>query len=310
MTPPTTRKPLDGLAIGTMLSLCACWGLQQVALKASAEAMHPLLQMGVRSFAAGLLVACWMALRRERIAEKDGTLVPGMVAGLLFAGEFLAVSVGLLFTTASHMAVFLYTAPVFTAVGLHLLVKGEQLTRRQWLGVTLAALGVVFAFSAGFGGIAADRSLLGDLLGILGGVLWACTTLVVRKTSLAEISPAKTLLYQLGTAAVLLTPLALLTGKGSTLQPGPLLWVCLAFQILIVSFASFLLWFGLLRKYLASRLSVFSFLTPVFGVTFGFLLLGEKPHPRFLGGAVLILGGIVLVNLRQKSGEEEEPPAA
>jgi drug/metabolite transporter (DMT)-like permease len=54
----------------------------------------------------------------------------------------------------------------------------------------------------------------------------------------------------------------------------------------------------MLRNFLASRLSVFSFLTPLFGVVFGALLLNETLDPRFVGGAVLVLAGVVLVNLR------------
>ncbi len=75
-------------------------------------------------------------------------------------------------------------------------------------------------------------------------------------------------------------------------------WLSLAFQSVIVVFASFLAWFWMLRRYLASRLSVFSFLTPLFGVGFGVLLLGDPVDGRFAGGALCVLVGILLVNLR------------
>jgi drug/metabolite transporter (DMT)-like permease len=294
------RKSLDGFAIGVMVLLCACWGMQQVALKAAAPAMHPMLQVGLRSLGAAVLVGVLTLWRREEFSLRDGTLLPGLGAGLLFAGEFLVVSVGLEFTTASHMAVFLYTAPVFTALGLHFLVKGEELRPAQWIGVAIAATGVLFAFSAGMGGttVQAKNVLLGDAFGVLGGIFWAGTTLLIRKSALSEARAGKTLIYQLGVAALVLVPLAIFTGRWETIRPSPLLGWCLAFQTLIVSFASFLVWFWMLRKYLASRLSVFSFLTPLFGVTFGFLLLGEKPDPRFIGGAVLVLTGITVVNRR------------
>jgi drug/metabolite transporter (DMT)-like permease len=292
------RKSLDGFAIGLMVLLCACWGLQQVALKAAAPAMHPMLQVGIRSFGAAVLVGILTRWRREGFSLRDGTLLPGIGAGLLFAGEFLVVSIGLEFTTASHMAVFLYTAPVFTALGLHFLVKGEELRPAQWAGVAIAAGGVLFAFSAGMGETTTEAKnvVLGDALGILGGIFWAGTTLLIRKSSLSEAPAGKTLVYQLGVAALVLLPLALAMGKWESVRPSPTMWWCLAFQTVIVSFVSFLVWFWMLRTYLASRLSVFSFLTPLFGVTFGFLLLGEKPDPRFIGGAVLVLTGITVVN--------------
>jgi drug/metabolite transporter (DMT)-like permease len=66
--------------------------------------------------------------------------------------------------------------------------------------------------------------------------------------------------------------------------------------VLVVSFASFLVWFWLLRKYLASRLGVFSFLTPLFGIVFGAWLLNEPIEASFLLGALPVLMGIILVS--------------
>ncbi|SME96709.1 DMT family transporter [Pseudogulbenkiania subflava] len=296
----TARKPLDGLAAGLMLLLCLCWGMQQVAVKLAASAVSPIMQIGLRSLLAALLVGALMCWRQERFSLRDGRLRAGLVAGALFAGEFLCVSVGLIYTSASHMVVFLYSAPIFTALGLHWRVKGEHLGRAQWGGVGLAFAGIALAFSNGLSGQGEwGRMLLGDALGLLGGLLWAATTIVVRASSLSEAPPAQTLLYQLTVASVLLLALGGGTGQWATLQMSPIAWASLLFQGVIVAFASFLAWFWLLRRYLASRLSAFSFLTPLFGVAFGVLLLGEPLDPRFLIGALLVFAGIVLVNLRR-----------
>jgi drug/metabolite transporter (DMT)-like permease len=132
---PVPRKQIDGYAASVMVGLCACWALQQVVTKAAAPAMNPVLQVGIRSFVAAILVACLMWLKGWKIFGKDGTLWPGILVGLLFGGEVIGVGVGLQYTTAGHMAVFLYTAPVFTAVGLHVGVAGERLSYRQWWGL-------------------------------------------------------------------------------------------------------------------------------------------------------------------------------
>ena len=283
-----------------MVLLCLCWGLQQVAVKLAAEAVSPIMQIGLRSLLAALLVGVLMLWRQERFSLSDGRLRAGLVAGGLFAGEFLCVSVGLLYTSASHMVVFLYSAPIFTALGLHWRVKGEHLGQAQWAGVVLAFAGLALAFSNGLSGQGEWRSvLLGDSLGLLGGLLWAATTIVVRASSLSEASPSQTLLYQLSVAAVLLLALGAGLGQWGTVEMNAIAWASLLFQGVIVAFASFLAWFWLLRRYLASRLSAFSFLTPLFGVAFGVLLLGEPLDPRFVGGAVLVFAGIVLVNRRQ-----------
>ncbi|HEY0848223.1 MAG TPA: DMT family transporter [Noviherbaspirillum sp.] len=297
----TSRKPLDSFAIATMLMLCVLWGLQQVAVKLAAPGMGPVMQLGVRSAIAALLVLMLIVLRGERLSFRDGTLLPGLGAGTLFALEFLCVALGLQYTTASHMSVFLYTAPIFTVLGLHWLIPGERLGAAQWAGSLAAFAGITVAFSNGF----AEQSrnwqdmLLGDALGVLGGIFWAATTLLIRRSSLSEAPPATTLFYQLGGCGVILLVIAGFNGQMAAVEMRGIVWASLFFQAVVIAFFSFLVWFWMLRRYLASRLSVFSFLTPLFGVGFGVLLLNDPLDARFVAGAVLVMAGVVLVNLRR-----------
>lgn len=297
-----SRQPIDASAAALMVLLCACWGLQQVAIKVAAPALHPVLQVGWRSLIAAALLMALMRWRGEAFSLRDGRLAPGLLAGLLFASEFVLVALGLLYTSASHMVVFLYTAPIFTALGLHMWVAGERLSRGQWAGVLLAFAGIATAFSAGWAGSGpvAARALLGDAMGVGAAVLWAATTLVIRGSALSEAPASQTLLYQLVVASVVGLGLGLWwQGSAPRAPMAAITWASLAFQSVAVTFASFLVWFWLLRRYLASRLSAFSFLTPLFGVGFGVLLLGERLAPQFAAGGVLVLAGIVLVNLRR-----------
>ena len=293
----TTRRPLDSTAIGLMVVLCAAWGLQQVVIKVTAPLMGAVLQAGVRSAVAALLVFGFAAWRGTPLWERDGTLRAGLVAGLLFGAEFFCIFVGLGHTTASRMAVFLYTAPIFTALGLHLFVPGEHLHRGQWLGVVLAFCGIALAFADGIVSPSAQGStLIGDGLGMVAGALWAATTVVVRGSKLSGAPASKTLLYQLGVSAVMLLLMALAAGQAHTVEITGFVVASLFYQSVLIAFASYLIWFWLLRQYLASRLSVFSFLTPLFGVAFGVLLMNDHVGARFAVAAVLVLSGIVLVN--------------
>jgi drug/metabolite transporter (DMT)-like permease len=218
--------------------------------------------------------------------------------GFLFALEYLLVGEGLRHTSAAHMVVFLYTAPIFAAIGLHWKLPAERLEPLQWLGIALAFTGIVLAFF-GRGRQASGGEplnvLWGDFLAVLAGVAWGATTVVIRCSSLARTSATQTLLYQLVVAFVLLMLAA--AGLGQTaFNPTPLAWGSLVFQSLVVSFGSLLVWFWLLRHYLASRLGVFSFVTPLFGIVLGAWLLNEPIEPSFLAGAALVLPGIVLVS--------------
>jgi len=293
----SSRKPVDGLALSAMLLLCAIWGTQQVAIKLAAADVPPLVQVALRSGLSALLVGLLSWVSGERLSFRNGTWRPGLLAGALFAVEFLFVGEGLRHTHASHMAVFLYTSPVFTALGLHWLVPAERLRRLQWIGIGVAFVGILVAFGGGWlrGGVTPGM-LWGDTLGLLAGLAWGATTVVVRNSALSDARPTQTLLYQLVGAFVLLFPVTLLTGQVGQVSMTGVAWASLLFQGIVVCFASYLAWFWLLRRYLASSLSVFSFMTPLFGVSAGVLVLHERADASFAVGAVLVLAGILVVS--------------
>lgn len=292
------RKALDAQAIGIMFVLCAIWGMQQVALKATAIAISPLLQVSLRSGMAAVLVGLLTIIRKEKLFPASGTWLPGLVVGVLFAMEYLCIGESLGYTSAGHAAVFLYTAPIFAALGLHWKLPSERLKPVQWIGIAVAFAGIVVAFlgpDLWTSPSHTSKVLWGDLLALAGGASYGATTVVIRCIKLSGAPASQTLLYQLLGAFVLLLVASAASGQLS-IDPTPLALSALAFQTLIVSFASFLVWFWLLRHYLASRLGVFSFMTPVFGVVLGAWLLKEHIEPSFLAGALLVLAGIMLVS--------------
>lgn len=300
-----THKTMDGRATLAMTGLCLVWSMQQIGLKATADAASPILQVALRSGLAAVLVLALMRMRREPVIAAALPWRAGLGAGLLFALEYLLLGAGLQLTSAAHGAVFLYTGPLFAAVGLHFRLRSERLAPLQWLGIGLAFAGIVVTFLRGAAapgavdpGAAppgAGTSLAGDALCLLAGAAWGATTVLVRTSRLAQAPATQTTVFQLLVAFVVLTIAAALLGQWH-FQPTPLVLANLAFQTLVVSVASLLLWFALLRRYLASRLGAFSFLTPLFGVGLGAWLLGERISPTFLAGAVLVVAGIVLVS--------------
>jgi drug/metabolite transporter (DMT)-like permease len=278
------RKALDALAFSLMSLLCAAWGFQQVTIKLAASDISLVMQAGLRSVAATVLLLVWARLRGIALFERDGTLWAGLAAGVMFAAEFVFIYAGLAYTTASRMIVFIYTTPCLTALMLPLFVKSEGLSARQWAGVLLAFGGIVAAFAEG------------DLAGLAAAFLWAATIVLIRATRLARASATKTLFYQLAVSS-LLPLVSIAIGEPGIVRWTPLAAAVMAYQGVLVAFASYLVWFWLLTKYYAARLSVFTFLTPIFGVAFGVAVLGERVTAAFLAAALLVVAGIVLVNL-------------
>lgn len=291
------RRPIDAFALGTMLLLCALWGVQQVAIKITARDVGPVMQATLRSGMSAICVAVFVVWRRDLGAFRRATWRAGLLAGGLFGIEFLFIAEALRLTSASHVSVFLYTAPVFAALGLHLLLPAERLRPLQWAGIAIAFGGIVVTFAGGLGRATLDaRTLAGDLLAVLGGLAWGVTTVTVRASSLSEAPASQTLLYQLAIGFVVQLAYALVTGQAGHVALTVLAWASLLFQAVLVSFVSYLTWFWLLRRYLATRLSVMSLLTPIFGVGAGVLLLRDPVDARFAIGATLVLVGIAVVS--------------
>lgn len=290
------RKKLDGQGVRLMIVFCAVLGMQQIAIKAAAPDMSPLLQIGIRSGAAALLIGMYLRFKGMGLFPGGGTWRAGIAAGILFTTEYFFVAEGLRFTSASHMVTMLYTAPAFAALGLHVLIPEERLRPLQWIGLILSFCGIAVAFYEPGASIApaSGSILLGDFLGLMGGMSWGATTVVIR-TKLFRTPPTQTLFIQLLTCFCLLVPGAVLSGQFSFSVSG-VVWAGLLFQVLLVCVFGMLLWFWLLTVYPASQLGVLSFLTPVFGIAFGVLLLDEPVEFQFILGAVLVLAGIALVS--------------
>jgi drug/metabolite transporter (DMT)-like permease len=291
-----TRRPLDLRAVLIVLGLCLVWGAQQVVMKSVAADVAPTMQLAVRFTGAALFFGIWVLRRDGLAAFSDGTLRSGLLLGTMFALEFLLVGQALLHTTAAHTTVFLYSAPIFTALGLQFLPE-ERLRRLQWAGIIAAFLGIVVAFIG-----RTDRPLReilgGDLLALLAGASWGLSNVVLRRGRVGNSTTEKTILYQVGVAAAVLLTFCARTGQTAVVLSLAAI-LALAFQTLVISIASYLAWFWLLRHYLTSRLMLLSLLTPMVGVALGALLLGDPIDLRFGLGALLVLGGILTVNARQ-----------
>ena len=277
--------------------LCLCWGLQQVAIKLAVPGISPAMQGGIRSVGSLILLWAWSAYQGVRLFDRDGTLWVGLLAGALFALEFLFIYVGLTFTTASRGVIFLYTSPFVVALGAHLFVPGERMRVIQVAGLAFAFCGVAAAFADGLR-LPSQRELIGDALLLCAAVVWGATTVVIKASRLASISANKVLFYQLAVSAAALPLISVLLGESGVTDLTPVVLGSLAYQIVIVAFASYLAWFWLIAHYPAGRLAAFSFLTPLFGVLAGGVLLGERISGAMVLSMALVCFGIYLVNRR------------
>jgi drug/metabolite transporter (DMT)-like permease len=293
------RAALDPAAALLLLVLCAIWGAGQVAIKLANAGVSPLCQAGLRSAGAALLLAAWSRLRGVALFHRGTPLGYATLIAVLFTGEFVCIYWGFQFTTASRGVLFIYFAPFVVTLGAHFLLPGEPLHGTKLLGLAGAFAGLALAFADGFG-LPTRRELLGDVLELAGAVLWGATTLVIKAWG-RDVSPHETLVYQLAGSAVGLLALAALLGEAGVTGPSVVVLGALAYQAVVVAFASYLAWFWLLGRYPASHMAAFTFWTPLFGLGAAWLVLGEPVTPVLVAAMALVAAGIYLVN-REPAG--------
>ncbi len=289
------KQNLDIRAMIILVVLCASWGLQQVAIKIASQGVSPILQSGIRSIGATILVTMWMLIRREPMFARDGTLWWGIAAGTLFAVEFLLIYLGLGFTNASRAVIFLYMSPFVVALGAQLFIPGESLRLMQVVGLCSAFTGIVVAFYESMY-LPTSRMLVGDFMLAVAAVLWGATTVLIKASPLAGIASSKTLLYQLAVSALVLPVASIAAGEAGVVSLAPLIVASLVYQVVWIATITYLAWFWLLRHYPASRLASFTFLTPIFGVLAGGFLLDELITKSLLLALALVGTGIYMVN--------------
>jgi drug/metabolite transporter (DMT)-like permease len=287
-------RPLSPGAAALMLMLCVSWGFNQIAIKLALPDIPPMLQATIRSAGALPVLLLVARLRGVKLFERDGTLGAGLFAGVLFGFEFVLIYRGLLLTTASRAVVFLYTAPFFVALGSYPFL-GERLRASQWGGLALSFAGVALAIGVPQADVDANV-LWGDLMVVGGGALWAATTLVAKGTALRRAAPEKALGYQVALSVPILALAAWFSGETLTRVPGPLALSLVIYQAIWVVGLTFLIWFALVQAYSASKLSAFTFITPLFGVVASYFIMHDTLTLAFGAAALLVIAGLYLVN--------------
>ena len=219
---------------------------------------------------------------------------PGIAIGLVFAAEFVGLFIALDLTTVTRTSIILYSMPVWLTLAAHFVLPGERITGLKALGLILAFAGVAWAILDRDTG-AGQASLVGDLCALGAAIAWATLALIARGTRLREARPEMQLFWQVLVSAPVLILVAPLFGP-LLRDLVPLHIAGLMFQGAVVVAAGFVFWLWLLSVYPAAGVASFSFLTPIFGVAFGWALLGEEVGLPLIGSAVLVGAGIVLIN--------------
>jgi drug/metabolite transporter (DMT)-like permease len=287
------RPTLDLKAILLLTGICLLWGINAPAIKVSNAGVAPMFAAGIRSVIATICLILWM--KHKKMALFPGRVLDGLWVGLLFGVEFSILYTSLLYTTTSSAWILLYTTPFWHAVGAHFFLQGDRLTVNKVVGLILAFVGVVVLLSK-YVNLPSTTQLLGDFLAITAALMWAVTTLVIRRRLVGHVSHHHTLFYQMIFSIPILFVLSHVIGETPVKHLDTLVVLSLAYQSVVIAFLSYIVWFAMVHVYPISRLSSFTFLTPVFATLAGAVLLGESVSWGVVFSLVLVSVGIYVVN--------------
>ncbi|MCH9747530.1 MAG: DMT family transporter [Tateyamaria sp.] len=288
------KTHIDMFGVVALIAIALNFGLNQIVIKFSNGGFQPLFMACLRSAGAGIVLLIWMRIRKIPFFLPRSSLIFGALAGVFFALEFSLLFTALDLTTVSRSSIIFYSMPVWLALILHFAVPDEKLSVLRFIGLLLAMLGVFIAL---FDRQDEQGNLLGDILSLFAALCWAAIALLVRITPLSKISAEQQLLCQLVVSAPILLIMSL--GYGTLLRDVEFIHVIgLAYQIFAIASFGFLSWFWLMKRYPVSLVASFSFLSPVFAVLLGWIILDEQIEVTIWLALGLVAAGLYLINRR------------
>ena len=292
------KQYLDLKGILTIIIVTLIWAFNYTAVKYSNEGISPVFASALRSIIAAICGVIYCMRRGEKLFHTDIMLFHGFIVGLLFGLEFACIYFGLLYTDAGRSVVFVYLSPFVVTLGAHFFLRGDRLTLLKGLGLVLAFAGIFFVFQ-GKPKAAKSTMIFGDILQIAAAFFWGATTIYIKKFMAEKIHPINTFLYQLVFSIPILLIVSLILESRWIYRIDLTIVASMFYQSVINAFISLVIWFKLIHEYSVSRLTAFTFFTPIFGVLFGIALLGEQFTSSLMVGLPLVCLGIFIVNWRK-----------
>jgi drug/metabolite transporter (DMT)-like permease len=286
--------------------ICAFWGGNSPAIKVALDGVPPLALAGVRFFLGALTVLVWVLVARIplRLNRTERRLIFSLLT--IFVLQIYLLHSGTKYTLAAHSGVFVSSSPFFLALFAHFFLPEDRLNIFKITGMSLSFAGVVLIFAEGFL-VSATNYLLGDAMVLLSGLLLGARQ-IYTKTLTQSIHPARLLFWQATFGTPIFFLLSAVFERGAEVRLDAPIVAAILYQGVVVAGLGFIFWTVLMRRFNASRLGVFGFITPISGVLISYFLLGEPISNGLIAGMLLVGAGIAVVNFQR--AEVQEPEAA
>jgi drug/metabolite transporter (DMT)-like permease len=299
---PTFRKAASILHFYVLIGLVTLlWGLSFPTMKIGLGVMQPFTFLLFRSLVSSITIFSLILIRRGAFCPPKGRREFWWNI-ILHNLMFIPLYYGAAITTSGRASVFLYTQPLFYAALAVWLIPSERLGMRSFMGIAAAFIGMIVMFGEKLE-TGEAHTLLGDGLVILAALIWGIQSLYLRQ-NLKGIDPFRIAAWTQIIAIPFFLFFALLMGLEFPDFTNQAVIISVGYNGFIGTGLAMVLWVRLLAGYSPTRVSAFMFLTPVFGVFMGSLILTESVTRFMLAGAALVAAGIYLVNTDSQKRSE------
>jgi drug/metabolite transporter (DMT)-like permease len=293
--PAVMSEEPRGKIVALVLLLAFLWGGNSLAIKIGLQDFPPMALAFFRFVIGLVVIGGWSLYRRIPLRLRRGELPRLLLLTTIFILQIITLNTGTLYTSASRSTIFINVYPFFTALFAHLWIPGERLSVTKTLGIVVAFSGVFVVVAPKLG--QGEANVLGDLIVLVSGCFLGLRV-VVTKLLIQSIHPYRLLAWLLTLSLPVYVVISLLLERGEPMQLTLSAAAALLYQGGVIAGFCFLAWTSILERYSASKLVVLFFATPLSGVLFSHLILGDELTLSLLGGAALVAAGIYLVNMR------------
>jgi len=283
-----------------MILLASCWGPSFLFIKIAVVEVSPLMISGLRIGIGALILNVILLFRNERLPMKLDFWKKILIAGFFAqALPFTLINWGEQYVDSSLASLLNGLTPLSTIVLAQLMLKDEKMTRNKIRGVALGFVGlIILVLPSLVNGVA------GTTFGILSITLAAISYgvgLVYIRKNLIDVPPMHTPAAQLLIISVYLIPIAYFIYPEFSISQ--VSWQAISSIVILGSFGTaiaFVLYFKILERTSAAYVSTVTFLMPIYGVVLGNIFLDEMLTMWMVMGAILIFGGISLINKKSE----------
>lgn len=301
-------QPVGWTAIGLAILTSALWGATPVAIKYSVGQVPPILVAAIRFALAALFMLVWCRFEHSPLRLRSHQISTVTIGGLLLFAQISLFNWGVAHSNASHSSVLINTFVIWVVLIEHFILRTDLLSIRKAMGLGLAMMGGLLLTATSKSGEASwtEPTLLGDSMLLASAVLLGIK-IVFTKHAVKNIEPGTYVFWHdvIGVVCFLIysfkfedfptEPISMSTILGLLYQGVMVAGLCFAIQA------------RLLRKHGASRISVFSCSTPVFGILFATLFVGDSLSPWLFAAGTCVAAGILIVTMADRSAAKKAP---